>query len=197
MTRRLTLVGSLLAAAALGVGVLGVALRAGEGTDAAAGAPVAVASEQAGGPLALPPGTRSDGAFPVELGRPYSWGEVLLRNEGRLAVTLDEVELIRPSPGLVILDVRVVQPTSGLIGFLAGWKRSGLEPEGALIGPGRANERELVVGLRVDAPGRYRLDGVRIRYHDALKRYVATFHQAIALCAPAARYSTEEQCRGR
>ena len=195
MTRRLVLVGSPLAAAALGVGVLGVALRAGERTDTP-GPPVAVADEQAGGPLALPPGTRSDGAFPVDLGRPYSWGEVLLRNGGRLAVTLDAVELIRPSPGLVVLDVRVVRPTSGLIGFLPGWERSGLDPESTLIGPGRANERELVVGLRVDAPGRYRLDGVRVRYHDALQRYVATFDQSIVLCAPSARFTTEEQCRG-
>ncbi len=53
-----------------------------------------------------------------------------------------------------------------------------------------------MVGLRVDAPGRYRIDGVRVRYHDALQRYVATFDQAIVLCAPAARYPTEERCRG-
>ena len=193
MTRRL-LVGLLVVAAALGAATLIVALRAGGGADTIS--QPGAAAESAGGPLALPPGTRSHGTFPVELGRPYSWGEVLIRNEGRLAVTLDRVELIRPSPDLVVLDVRVVRPTSGLIGFLTGWERSGLEPEGALIGPGRMNERELVVGLRVDAPGRYRIDGVRVRYHDALERYVATFDQAIALCAPAARYPTEEQCLG-
>ena len=193
MTRR-PLVGSLVVAAALGAAILVVALRAGGGADTFS--PPGAATEVAGGPLALPPGTRSHGTFPVELGRPYSWGEVLFRNEGRLAVTLDDVELIRPSPGLVILDVRVVQPMARLIGFLAGWERSGLEPEGALIGPGRTNEHELVVGLRVDAPGRYRIDGVRVRYHDALERYVATFDQAIVLCAPAARYPTEEQCLG-
>ena len=192
MTRRL-LVGTLAVAAALGAATLVVALRAG-GADTVS--PPGRATEVTGGPLALPPGTRSHGTFPVELGRPYSWGEVLLRNEGRLAVTLDDVELIRPSPGLVILDVRVVQPMSRLIGFLAGWEQSGFEPEEALIGPGRSNERELVVGLRVDAPGRYRIDGVRVRYHDALERYAATFDQAIVLCAPAARYPTEEQCLG-
>jgi hypothetical protein len=193
VTRRL-LVGSLVGAAALGAATLVVALSAGGGADTIS-LPGA-AAESAGGPLALPPGTRSQGTFPVELGRPYSWGEVLLRNEGRLAVTLDTVELIRPSPDLVVLAVRVVRPTSGLIGFLVGWEGSGLEPESALIGPGRANERELVVGLRVDAPGRYGLDGVRVRYHDALQRYVATFDQSIVLCAPSARFTTEEQCRG-
>jgi hypothetical protein len=193
--RRLLVVGALVAVAALTAGALGVALRVGDGTDAV-GPPAAAATELAGGPLASPPGTRSNGAFPVELGRPYSWGEVLLRNEGRLAVTLDAIELIRASPDLVILDVRVVRPTSGLIGFLAGWERSGVEPEGTLVGAGRTNERELVVGLRVDAAGRYRIDGVRVRYHDALQRYVATFDQAIVLCAPAARYTTEERCRG-
>jgi hypothetical protein len=193
--RRLLVVGALVAVAALTAGALGVALRVGDGTDAV-GPPAAAATELAGGPLAYAPGTKSNGAFPVELGRPYSWGEVLLRNEGRLAVTLDAIELIRASPDLVILDVRVVRPTSGLIGFLAGWERSGVEPEGTLVGAGRTNERELVVGLRVDAAGRYRIDGVRVRYHDALQRYVATFDQAIVLCAPAARYTTEERCRG-
>lgn len=193
MTRPL-LVGSLVVAAALAAATLIVALLSGGGADTFR--PPGGATERLGGPLALPPETRSHGAFPVELGRPYSWGEVLLRNEGRLGVTLDTVELIGPSPDLVVLDVRVVRPTSGLIGFLVGWERSGLEPEGALIGPGRMNEQELVVGLRVDAPGRYRIDGVRVRYHDALERYVATFDQAIALCAPAARYPTEEQCLG-
>jgi hypothetical protein len=185
--------GALVAAVALGAVAAVVTLRVEAGGDDAGSAS---AAELAGGPLALPPGTRSQGTFPVELGRPYSWGEVLLRNEGRLAVTLDGVEFVRPSSGLAILDVRVVRPTDGLIGFLAGWEPEGLEPGGALIGPGRANERELVVGLRVDEPGRYRLDGVRVRYHDALQRYVATFDQTIALCAPPARYRTEEQCLG-
>ena len=194
MTRGLLVGSALVAGAALGVGAVGVALRAGGGADAA-GRPVQ-AAEIVGGPLAYPPGTRSHGTFPVELGRPYSWGEVLLRNEGRLAVTLDAVELVRPSPGLVVVGLRVVRPSSGLIGFLAGWERSGLEPEGTLVGPGRTNERELVVGLRVDAPGRYRVDGVRVRYHDALRRYVATFEHTILLCGPAARYPTEAQCVG-
>jgi hypothetical protein len=192
--RRLLAVGVLVAGAALGAGALGVALRAGGGADEPG--PSVAAPKLAGGPLALPPGTRSRGTFPVELGRPYSWGEVLLRNEGRLAVTLDEVELIRPSPGLLTLGVRAPHPRAGLIGFLAGWERAGVEPEGTVIGPGKTDERELVIGLRVDAPGRYGIDGVQVRYHDALQRYVATFDQALALCAPAARYRTEEQCRG-
>jgi len=191
--RRALLIGSALLAA--GVVALGVVL-AGRDRNEGGGRREAAAAPVQGGPLAYPLETRTRGFFPVDLGRPYSWGEVLLRNEGHLAVTIDELELIGPSPGLVILGVRAVRPEGGLIGFLPGWQPEGPRPEGLVIAPGRDHDRELVVGLRIDEPGSYRIRGVRVRYHDALDRYVAMFDQAVGLCGPAERYTTEARCRG-
>lgn len=190
--RRGLLIGAPLVAVLLGLAA-GLAARDGKRRDTKADAVPAAPIQ--GGPLAYPSATRTHGFFPVDLGRPYSWGEVLLTNEGRLAVTIEDVELIDSSPGLVILDTRIVRPTHGLIGFLPGWKPDGDRPEGVVIAPGREDERELVVGLRIDEPGSYRIDGVRIRYHDALTRYVARFDQVVVLCGPAARYTTKERCR--
>jgi hypothetical protein len=151
-----------------------------------------------GGPLDYPQETHTRGLFPVELGRPYSWGEVLLRNDGELAVTVDAVELIRPSPGLVVLGVRAVRPSDagGLIGFLPGWRREGVPTAGLVLRPGADGDVELVVGVRIDRPGAYGIAGVRVRYHDALNRYAVTFDQRLGVCGPAARYRTEARCRG-
>jgi hypothetical protein len=185
---------ALAGAAALAFGLL----RGPEGEEGDSGQapPAATGPAVAGGPLELPQEAHTRGFFPVELGRPYSWGEILLRNEGRLPVTIDEVELVNAPPGLTILGVRAVRPRDGLIGFLPGWRGVGVTPVGLVLSPGPEGDVELVVGLRIDDLGRYGIDGVTVRYHDALERYVVHFDQRIGVCGPAARYTTEARCRG-
>ncbi len=148
-----------------------------------------------GGPLANPPGTRSAGYFPVDLGRPYAWGDILLRNDGTTSIRIDRVELIEPSPGLVFLGMHAVQPKGGMVGLAAGYAGAGFPAEGLVVPPGRDEEFELIIGLRIDAPGAYRIRGVRVHYHDALQRYVATFDYLVNLCGPAERYPTKQKCR--
>ena len=74
-------------AALVVAGAVAALLRGDDGVNPPAGPTFPTAAVE-GGPLA-PPDVRTRGIFPIDLGRPYTWGEIVLRNLGTVEVTLD------------------------------------------------------------------------------------------------------------
>jgi hypothetical protein len=150
----------------------------------------------------LPPGPLGDDsgapnriAFGVEVGRPFSYGLVVLRNPAAVPLEIVGVELVGATGAieLVASSLRHLSdaPGHGLVAndrtyppaALAGHLRPAL---GARIGPSRdpSDADELVLGLRVAATGSHGFSAVAVGYRLGGDRYRVVFPYALVVCAP-------------
>jgi hypothetical protein len=107
--------------------------------------------------------------------------------EGTDAAVLDAVEAVGVAGPVAILGYRVVRaPFPGGSGMDRGFPPVGLDTApvaGARYEPGTPPP-EIVVGVKATRTGTASIDGFRLRYHVGNHRYVASFAQAVVLCAP-------------
>jgi hypothetical protein len=147
-----------------------------------------------GGPLSEPDDVATELSGPVPLGRPYSWGELILSNRGRKVAVIERITVKRGDDGLEILGLyarsAAAMAQSGGTGMEAGFNsKRGDRVTGLAIRPGTNNEYELVIGVRALRDGVHRIDGARIEYHVGSKRYATLLASArLTLCAPETSY---------
>lgn len=145
---------------------------------------------------------------PVLLDVPYSYrGLLVLVNHGRDAVTLDHASLARPGSGIAYVGAFVVDlpshpvPCDALtgrarrrciqaarIGVIHGYRIPwyGRRLKGTVIAPHALIQ--VVVGIKVTKPGRYRFDAITVSYHDSQGSYQTSYPYSGRLCAPWLRY---------
>jgi len=147
------------------------------------------------GPLGRDLGAPNRIAFDVELGRPFTYGLLLIRNPGARPATIEAVELDEMTPGIALVDA-AVRPLSEAIehGLVANDRTypppalaGHLAPAvGAVVEHTRdpSDGVELVLGLRVDAPGRHGFAGVAVAYRVDGVGYRVVYPAALEVCAP-------------
>jgi hypothetical protein len=141
-----------------------------------------------GGPLAPPPDHRDAVATPVRVNTPYSWGLLFVTNQSGDPAQLETLDLGQVPLGLRVLGSYVIDPTKGgTIGFLHGYEASKGRPVAQAVIPPKATY-EIIVGLSATANGRHVISQAKIRYTSGGRKYEATFHQAVVLCAPIKDY---------
>ena len=136
----------------------------------------------------------------VRVGRPFTYGHVIVFNAGDQVAVLDDVSLWRPTPGLRVFAERADLPSRDAphgtlarapwypprditLHPLAGFPvpRHGYD-NGALRGDRGVN---IVLGLRIGHPGRFSFRGLVIRYHVGGHQYATIVHQAMQVCSRA------------
>jgi hypothetical protein len=159
---------------------------------------LAVACHSAGevrlqtGPLiANDPASAYSAGFRTNVGEPYTFSDVILRNEGDEPATITDVRLVHPQ-GMNLLGALIgVTPgrdyPSGARGFPPPYSFSLEQAAGAVIPPTKDSEREtlLVVGLKSTDPGIQSALGIEIDYRlpDGTT-FTLPVRYSIALCAP-------------
>jgi hypothetical protein len=175
-------------------------------------------SSAGSGPLAMPELGPNSLGVPISLNKPYSFGQVTALNHGDKPVVLDRVELVRADKGITVLGAFVVPfpknckgkgvpaphhclfytwtDSSGrrhtsrrtAIGFMPGYHvpHDGRLLRGTTVEP--QAQGQVVIGLELTKPGRYRFHAVALDYHRGDKRYRDTFPSSGQICAPLKRY---------
>jgi hypothetical protein len=145
-----------------------------------------------GGPLAHPRGYRDSVEFTVPLRTPYSWGLVILRNNGDDEATVERVTAVDPKGSMRIVGLYAVSERApDAVGFAPGFDPElGRGVEGLVVPPGRGKGYQLVFGVQADRSGISSFRAIRVEYRVGDTRYAATFDQAVVLCAPVERYET-------
>lgn len=147
---------------------------------------------------------------PLEVGAPYTWGSVLLTNEGKKPAVVERVRLLGVTGSFELLAVhtRPVPDERGQ-GYILGedvfpseqyptkpLAEQNVVPVAKTRTPaGTPGEGlQIVFGLQVGAPGvaRSRAAEVTYRVHD--RRYREVYHDEIYLCAPFEAYDEQGQC---
>lgn len=156
-----------------------------------------LAGDPSPGPLANDLGEPNTIVFDVEVGEPFSYGLVVLRNPASTVARITGVELGGRAGRIELFDVSVrslrdapahglvandrVYPPTALIGAVS-------PAIGARINPHRepGDGVELVLGLRVPVAGSHGFTGVVVRYELDHVAYRALFPFALTVCAPPA-----------
>jgi hypothetical protein len=134
----------------------------------------------------------------VRVGRPFTYGHVILFNSSDQVAVLDGVSLWRATSGLRLFALRADLPSRDAPGGTlarAPWyppKGITLHPLAGFPVPARGYEHgdvrgdrgvNLVLGLTIDHPGRFRFHGLVVRYHVGAHRYETIVHQAMQVCS--------------
>lgn len=161
-----------------------------------------VHASDGGGPLTAGSG-RLGVSFPVELGRPFTFGSMSLHNEGKRPVVLDAIRLLPPLPtGFRLVDVVVAQDrdrrlnsvgTSSVFPPVAE-KVGTLRPFHGLMVPNYdENDRRssaVLMGLQLDRPGKATFKRVEIDYRAGSRHYTMKADFRFMACGPLADYPT-------
>lgn len=161
----------------------------------AAGALAVLSGDPSPGPLARDVGEPNTIAFDVEIGQPFSYGLVVLRNPASREVRITGVELADPWGRIELLEAGVRSmhdlPDHGLVAndrvyppvALAGSVAPAI---GARVPPlaGPRDAVELVLGLRADGAGSSGFHGVIVSYELDRATHRALFPFALTVCAP-------------
>jgi hypothetical protein len=138
------------------------------------------------GPLALPHRFSDASGSPAKLGAAYSWGGIYLSNRGTKTATVDRIMLVGKPTEMRLIGMYAVRLKRSMIGLLEGYSTQGPRVQRLSIRPGETYQ--VVVGVKVETPGRFLISAVRVRYHIDDARYEELFHQRLRLCAPARAY---------
>ena len=177
----------------------------------AGGAVMALRSDGPGnGPVFVGEGSSETGAR-FDVGKPFSFGHVLLRTRGRLPATLERVRILGMTGGIELLGVqsRVVPDEQGrgmvlqAFGYPpAEWPSMPLAAQHVVpVGKtfeesGDPNEGlELVIGVRATKPGVARARAVEFTYRVGDRRYRETYDGSMYLCVPQEQF-TADTCPG-
>jgi hypothetical protein len=149
-----------------------------------------------GGPLAEP-GFRMGEAALMDVGKTGTYGAETLANHSREEVVLDRIVFLHRTPGLEIIGPLVmhVRTQHGVPALATGLIRQYPPPhEGAMlhrisgfrIRPHRSwkDDVELLIGFRAHRKGLLSYRAYEVHYHVGDRRYVATFPDPLAVCAP-------------
>jgi hypothetical protein len=162
-----------------------------------------------GGPVFA--GTGSETGARFDVGKPFSFGYVLLRNHGRTPARLERVRILGVTGGLELLGIqaRPVPDQQGKGMFLEAfgypppeWPSQPLAgqrfvPVGTTFEPsGNPNEGlELVIGVRATTAGVARARAVEFTYRVGGKRYREVYDGSMYLCVPKEQF-TADSCPG-
>jgi hypothetical protein len=177
---------------------------------AAAGGVFAIRRGASGdGPVFAGVGSETGARFDV--GKPFSFGHVLLRNHGRVPATLERVRILGVTGGLELLGIqaRPVPDQQGKGMFLEAfgypppeWPSEPLAgqrvvPVGKTFEPsGDPNEGlELVIGVQATKTGVARARAVEFTYRVGGKRYREAYEGSMYLCVPKEQF-TADSCPG-
>jgi hypothetical protein len=147
------------------------------------------------GPGPLASRHNDDYAFPVPARQPITWGVPVLYNEGDEPAVLLDVRPARSTPGLRVLNVLAAGENRGNY-FIAGTRRypfsrgfrvRNLRPAKGFAVPPQTTRAgrhgvELVFVLQMDRPGRYEIDGIRVRYQVGGREHLEDFRFRLAAC---------------
>jgi hypothetical protein len=149
-----------------------------------------------GGPLAEPR-LRMGEAAAMDVGKSGTYGMETITNHGRATAGLDRIAFVDRSPGLEILGPLVMhmRDQPGAPALAAGLIRRFPPPhEGATlhpvagfrISPHRSwrDDAEVLIGFRAHRTGVLFYRALELYYHVGDKRYVATYPDPLAICAP-------------
>lgn len=153
-----------------------------------------------GGPLTAGSG-RLGVSFPVDLGKPFTFGSMSLHNEGKEPVVLDAIRLLPPLPdGFRLVDVVVAQDRDRKLNSVGTSsvfppvveKVGQLRPFHGLKVPnyddnGRRSSAVLM-GLQLDRQGTGTFKRVEIDYRVGSKRYIMKADFMFMACGPEADY---------
>ena len=142
-----------------------------------------------GGPLVAPKDGYFSASIPIDVGKPASFGLLVVANKQREPITLERVELVEPTPGLRLVG-SYAQPTgSGLgVGLLSGFPPSGAGPNrhdvaGYALAHGA--EARIVVGVASARTGSFDAKALRLYYRAKGKQYRDDWPFAVRVCSPA------------
>ena len=137
---------------------------------------------QQGGPLASPRETSvTTHARP---GSSMTWGTVLPSNQTDADIVIESIQPSAQVVGLTILGIGISDPRRGAVGTAATYPPTGITPTtvaGSVITPraGPSPFLQVVVGFRLDDPAGGRIEGLRIRYATAGRRYETLLSDAL------------------
>jgi hypothetical protein len=141
---------------------------------------------ESGGPLASPRETSvTTHARP---GAILTWGTVLPTNPTAADIVIESIEPSAPAVGLTILGLGVSDPRRGAVGTAATYPPPGITPTavpGSVITArdGPSPFLQVVVGFRLDDQ-EGRIEGLRIRYATAGRRYETVLFDALIVEPP-------------
>jgi hypothetical protein len=145
-------------------------------------------SSAGSGPLVRPSDSKVSLGAPIPMGRDFSYGLLALKNNSSKPVVIDRLRLVDASPEIRFLGAYVLPtPNTRGIGFVEGFTPS---PTGLLPGQRVAPyaEVQVIIGVKLDTPGKYVFRGIALDYHGASKTFAAEYPASLRLCAPVRRY---------
>ena len=134
--------------------------------------------------------------FPVDPRRQFTYGLLLLRNEGGEPAVLDAVAPLELTPGMRVAGAYVVRTEDNPWNVTADDHEHFPPPNiadvvrplrGYAVAPARrkTDTVEVILGLEVARAGTYGFRGLAVDYHVGETAYRATFQHRLRVCAPA------------
>ena len=159
-------------------------------------------------PAPLDGGVRIGVGDAVEVGKPYSWGSVVLRNRSGRPAVVDRARILRSTPNLELAgpvhshfvgyghteaDQMIAGDASGFPP--ARWPSRPLAEQNVVRVAERIEDDgspgeglQIVFGLVVTAPGEARATAIEVTYRVGGRRYREVFYNTVTLCAPTEAY---------
>jgi hypothetical protein len=124
---------------------------------------------------------------PAEVGRPYSYGLLWVRNVGSKTVVLKDGSLVSPGHGLVVRGMYVQRNNRHPIGFVHGFTPAWGRPlKGVVIRPRQTVQ--IVVGLALSQAGAPAFHAIALVYESGGRTYEERFPSAGRLCNPVEKF---------
>ena len=149
-----------------------------------------------GGPL-QERGVRMGESVLMDVGKTGTYGVETLANNGHEVAVLDRIVFVERTPGLEIIGPLAmhVRTAPGVPALATGMIRQYPPPHkgatlhpvaGFRLAPHRSwkDDAELLIGFRPHRTGMLSYRSFEVHYHVGNKRYVATFPDSLAVCAP-------------
>ena len=143
------------------------------------------------GPLEGGPAGLDVVGAPMPVGKVRTYGQITIGNASDRPLVIEDVD-VQHDEGLEVLRVMLAGEDRDIsIGHGHGFPPRELKDvvvpaRGATVPPIRPKDAgtELVIGLRVNRPGRWELRGVTVRYRQGDRSYVKRIDALLVLCAP-------------
>ncbi len=146
------------------------------------------------------------GSVYADVGRPFTFSDVVMRNFGDYPIVVDGVSLVESTPGIKIVGLLAARTPPNWISGDADYPPPFSFPmrplKGYVIPPGEnASHKSVLVimGLEVSRNGVSGFSAVRIHYHVGSTRFEYIEAYGLAACAPSSKYSQGEHpdCHAR
>jgi hypothetical protein len=138
----------------------------------------------------------ADGIVPTTLETPVTIGDWSLTNSGDEPAVVDSITVDNPDPGLRVIGIKLARYGKVSPGAVDGYPVKGLRVyrvDKLPIPPGQ-DPIEIIVGFKIDKPGRYTSQGLTVVYHVGNSHYQTTVPEAVAVCYPV---SSKQPCEAK